>query len=291
MMVTTAKVNNASPHTGTRCRSGRNGVWLRPRRAWALVPLLVGLGLAVFPAGSAHAAIAQVQKATAASAGNASSITATYGAAPTQDNLLVLVHHYMTTGTVTLPAGWTQAVLQQGSAKFTIAYKIAGAAEGTGVTVSVSSSDLQTITIFEYSGIDTLDQTASNPCSTLGTSCSTGTTATTVQADELVIAGIATIGASGGWGAAASTTCLMPILAHGMRTFLVRSRTPLISGCRGRTVGSPPNRRIPCSSHRPGRREQLRWPTVVARSLIRLDSSSLNDRFTFEQRLRERGRS
>ena len=145
--------------------------------------------------------IAQVQKATAASAGNASSITATYGAAPTQDNLLVLVHHYRTTGTVTLPAGWTQAVLQSASGKFTIAYKIAGAAEGTGVTVSVGFADDQTLTIFEYSGIDTaspLDRTASNACSTT-TSCSTGTTATTSVADELIIAGIATMGASGGW--------------------------------------------------------------------------------------------
>ena len=146
--------------------------------------------------------IDRVQKTTAASAGNASSITATYGAAPTQDNLLVLVHHYTTTGTVTLPAGWTQAVLQVGTGKFTIAYKIAGAAEGTGVTVSVGFADDQTLSIFEYSGIDTvspLDQTASNLCSTATTSCSTGTTATTSVADELLIAGLATMGASGGW--------------------------------------------------------------------------------------------
>ena len=146
--------------------------------------------------------IAQVQKATAVSAGNASSITATYGAAPTQDNLLVLVHHYRTTGTVTLPAGWTTAVVRSEASIITIAYKIAGAAEGTGVTVDVGFADDQTLTIFEYSGIDTaspLDQTASNACNPATTSCSTGTTATTSVADELVIAGLGLQGSSGGW--------------------------------------------------------------------------------------------
>jgi hypothetical protein len=147
--------------------------------------------------------ITQVQKATAGSAGATSSVTATYGAAPTQANLLVLVHHYRDMGTVTLPTGWTQAVaLVDSGSTITIAYKIAGATEGAGVTVSVSVSDHQTLTIFEYSGIDTaspLDQTASNGCRSNGTSCSSGTTATTVQADELVIAAIGLNGPSGGW--------------------------------------------------------------------------------------------
>ncbi len=56
MTVTTAKVKNASPDTGSRCRPGRNGGWLRPRSACALS--LLFLGLAVFPAAPAHAAIA-----------------------------------------------------------------------------------------------------------------------------------------------------------------------------------------------------------------------------------------
>ena len=147
--------------------------------------------------------ITQVQKTTAGTAGTTSSVTATYGAAPTQDNLLVLVHHYRAIGTVTLPAGWTEAVaLVDSGSTITIGYKIAGAAEGTGVTVSVSASDHQTLTILEYSGIDTvspLDRTASNACSANVTSCSSGTTATTTLADELVIAGIGVNGTSGGW--------------------------------------------------------------------------------------------
>ena len=156
-----------------------------------------------FEAAASFDGIIQVQKVSAASAGDAASINATYGSAPTQDNLLVLVHHYRDDVTVTLPAGWTQAVaLVSDKSTTTIAYRIAGVAEGTGVTVSVSRSKHQTLHIFEYSGIDTaspLDKTASNPCSTPTASCSSGTTATTSVADELVIAAIGLAGASGSW--------------------------------------------------------------------------------------------
>ncbi|MFQ5948115.1 MAG: DUF2341 domain-containing protein, partial [Acidimicrobiia bacterium] len=147
--------------------------------------------------------IALVQKATAFLATAGTSITASYGSAPTQDNLLVLVHHYRDSATVTLPAGWTLAVdFVDGVSKITIGYKIAGAAEGTDVTVTTSVVDRMTITILEYSGIDTvspLDQTSSNGCTAV-TSCSTGTTGTTAQANELIVAGIGLTGQDGGWG-------------------------------------------------------------------------------------------
>ena len=156
-----------------------------------------------FAAAASFGGITQVQKASAGTAGNASSISATYGSTPAQDNLLVLVHHYRNTGTLTLPAGWTEAVSQQGSGStITIAYKVAGAAEGTDVTVSVSPSGHQTMTIFEYEGLSIvtpLDQTASNFDITTTTSCSTGTTPTTTGADQLLIAGIGLNGTSDGW--------------------------------------------------------------------------------------------
>ena len=150
--------------------------------------------------------ICQVQDEDGETSGIAASVTASYGAAPTQDNLLVLVHHFWDfdedIGNITLPAGWTQAVTRTGTgSRLTIAYKVAGAAEGTDVTVSNNPSGHQTITIFEYSGIDTvspLDRTASNQ-TTSTTSCSTGTTATTSVAEELVIGAIGLEGASGGW--------------------------------------------------------------------------------------------
>jgi hypothetical protein len=53
----------------------------------------------------------------------------------------VLVHHFRSTGTVTLPAGWTEVVSQQGSGStITIADKVAGVTEGADVTVLVSPS-------------------------------------------------------------------------------------------------------------------------------------------------------
>ena len=45
-MVTTTKVENASPNTGVSCRSGRNGSWLRPTSVWALLTLFcVGINI------------------------------------------------------------------------------------------------------------------------------------------------------------------------------------------------------------------------------------------------------
>ncbi len=147
--------------------------------------------------------IAQVQKATAGTPAVAASVTASYGSAPTKDNMLILVHHYRGTGTVTLPVGWIEAVSQQGSGStITIAYKVAGTAEGTDVTVSVSPSNPQTLTIFEYEGlsiVSPLDQTASNFDLATVTSCSTGTTPATTSADQLLIAGLGLNGESGGW--------------------------------------------------------------------------------------------
>ena len=40
------KVKNARPNTGSRCRSGRNGGWLRPGSAWTLLHLCcVGINI------------------------------------------------------------------------------------------------------------------------------------------------------------------------------------------------------------------------------------------------------
>ena len=58
-MMTTAKVKNASPNTGNSCRSGRNGGWLRPRSAWAL---LAALFVFVLVPGTSAAATLTFQK-------------------------------------------------------------------------------------------------------------------------------------------------------------------------------------------------------------------------------------
>ena len=53
--------------------------------------------------------IVQEQAQDAGTVGNQTSITATFGSTPTEDNLLILVHHYSSASTVTLPSGWTEA--------------------------------------------------------------------------------------------------------------------------------------------------------------------------------------
>ncbi len=59
MTVTTAKVKNADPNTGSHCRSGRNGGWLQSTRTFGvaavcrislLVLAFVALGFATSPA-------------------------------------------------------------------------------------------------------------------------------------------------------------------------------------------------------------------------------------------------
>ena len=61
-MVATVKVKNTSPNTGSSCKSGCNGDWLRPtstfgiaavRRISLLVLAFVGLGFATSPADAA----------------------------------------------------------------------------------------------------------------------------------------------------------------------------------------------------------------------------------------------
>jgi hypothetical protein len=138
-------------------------------------------------------AIAQVQKQTGSSA-DTSSVSATFGAGPTQNNLLVAVYHskdhYPTT-----PTGWTKAAEIESWGVLTCFYKTAGAAESSTVTVSDGTgTSYQSLTILEYSGITTttpLDKTATaSSGGNVTTSQATGTTATTAQADELLIAAV-----------------------------------------------------------------------------------------------------
>lgn len=115
----------------------------------------------------------------------------------------MLIHHYSSSATVTLPSGWSQAAQKRDTNDagntITIAYKVTRASEATGVTVG--SNKRSTLSIFEYSGLVTsspLDQSATNGCGD-GRSCSVGTTGTTSQADELVIGGLGIAGNIGGW--------------------------------------------------------------------------------------------
>jgi len=145
--------------------------------------------------------IAQVQKASATAATN--SVTATFGATPTPNNLLIAVVLNTTDTAGGVITGWT--VVPGATVQFTGAnvditvmlYKIAGVGESTSVTATASGATLMELAIFEYSGLVTslpVDKvaTAGNGNTSAATSQSSGTTAVTSQPLELAIAAVGT---------------------------------------------------------------------------------------------------
>src|SRR3954466_14027257 len=135
-----------------------------------------------------------VQKNKAGSAVAVASQACVYGATPTQGNLLIAGANSDNTGSMT-STGWTLGTSSVNASGLYQYWKIAGAGESTTVTWSPASSASTEVWIAEDSGnpASPLDQIASAAGS--GTSCPTGTTPATAQADELAAA---MVGESGG---------------------------------------------------------------------------------------------
>lgn len=153
---------------------------------------------------AAHGAIALVQSAQAASSGDASSVSATFASQPGSGNLLIAIAGNLAASSPATPVGWSVAIDETGNAPGqVIFYRIAAAAEPATVTVSgYGTATRLGLHVYEYRGIAysaPLDQTASNAGS--GTALSTGTTATTGQPVELLVAAfvIDTAGSFDGW--------------------------------------------------------------------------------------------
>lgn len=143
----------------------------------------------------ADTVIQQLQKAgTARNVGD--SISATFGATPTENNLLIaIVCMDVPAKAINVPAGWTQVHNITG-AKADIAYfyKLAGAAESATVTVTFTAvSALANLEILEYEGItptSPLDVSASlDSGAAKEATCPSGTTAATAQANSLAVSG------------------------------------------------------------------------------------------------------
>jgi hypothetical protein len=102
------------------------------------------------------AAIALVQKATAVNNATnpTATITATFGATPGPNNLLIAIIGTQANVTINLPngSGWAAAITQNGAPGQAIFYKNAGAAEPTGVTITVAAATALGLQIYEYSG-------------------------------------------------------------------------------------------------------------------------------------------
>ena len=144
------------------------------------------------------APISRVQQVAGDQSGVAS-LSLTYPQQPTPGNLLVALAHYGADRTPTMPAGWRQATESDSGGETAVFYRVAGTAEPTTVTLSVSGSGVFiSLTLLEYAGLhdveaDVLDRTSVQTASTV-TSVSTGTTQTTSQDAELLVA---TVGLNG----------------------------------------------------------------------------------------------
>ena len=117
-----------------------------------------------------------------------------YLSPPTEGNLLIAAGAVQPAAPITLPAGWDEAIIVEGTSRAFAYYKVAGPAEPSTVTVTRPDANRMAFTIFEYSGLDdvqgeVLDRTVSNIVSGVN-EISTGTTQVTSQSNELLLAAV-----------------------------------------------------------------------------------------------------
>jgi hypothetical protein len=150
--------------------------------------IVLALGLIVSAPQQGAAAISLVQTANGYTT-SGKSVTATFPASPTEYNLLVAIVGVDDLLTINTPSGWSTAINQAGSPGQAIFYKIAAASEPAQVTFTdiVSSPTALGLHIYEYSGVNTLDQVSSD--SGTGTSVSSGSV-TTTSGNEAIVAGL-----------------------------------------------------------------------------------------------------
>lgn len=170
--------------------------------------------------GGGGGGFAQVQLNTYNSSTANATHSITYGATPTSGNLLVL--GVVSGGTIaTPPSGWTVVTPSPEAASVGLYcyYKVAGSSEPTTVSFTQSAAAAMCISAFEYSGMNTsspVDQSAVN--TTVGgtaSSVSTGTTATTTNATDLLFC---VAGAPGDQGAANDGLCSFSSWSAGYTT-------------------------------------------------------------------------
>jgi len=139
--------------------------------------------------------LTKVQSTTGITTANATSVTATYSGTPTSGNLLVAIASGDDTLTMN-NSGWTAGPTVSNYNTLSLWWKIAGAGEPTAIKVNIGSSTGGSLWIGEYSGnvsSAALDKSSTGNPGSFTATCTSGTTATTTQADELAIAGF-------GWG-------------------------------------------------------------------------------------------
>lgn len=154
-------------------------------------------------------AITRIQgQVTTSSGTTVTSLAATLAGAPTAGNLLLAAVMVANNATaITPPTGWTQAVINQPGTGASIEvawfWRVAQAGDGTSYTFTLSAAHTLVIALSEWHATNgwpasPLDQTAVGDTvgtPTQSTTIQSGTTATTAQAEELWIGGLAYKGA------------------------------------------------------------------------------------------------
>jgi hypothetical protein len=103
-------------------------------------------------------AIARLTGQDAKGVSTTTSVTATYPGTPTRNNLLIATVYSNTVVGTNVLSGWSVATDQQVGNNVqdaTIFYKVAGAAESTGITATATGATIMKLHIYEYSGTAT----------------------------------------------------------------------------------------------------------------------------------------
>lgn len=113
--------------------------------------------------------------------------TITYTQTPVSGNLLVLVVN--ADAAITTPSGWTKNVTRTNGKETSMYSKVAGSSEPTNVTVTIGAATTCAMVAFEFTGRSgNLDQVVAVNGSPPTNDMFIGTTPTTTQSNEIVIA-------------------------------------------------------------------------------------------------------
>ncbi|MBM3206472.1 MAG: hypothetical protein FJZ43_02535 [Candidatus Staskawiczbacteria bacterium] len=162
----------------------------------ASILLATIVGVFLPPAKEAKAAISLVQKKTAS---GTASVNIVWDSPTTTGNLLVAVVNNISTTSghsVTPPSGWSYATSATFGTynQFQILYKENATSQVSTGSFTSPEGDTLEVAVAEYSGIVTasaLDKYHANITTNPSTTISTGSSGITSQADELIIAGVA----------------------------------------------------------------------------------------------------
>jgi hypothetical protein len=158
-----------------------------PKKGFACFVLAIAFVLVQLPLKATAAAVFVQTNNNVTNGGT--SVSVSYTAATTANNLLVAICGSSTNGTITGPSGFSSAINQAGTPSQGIFYKIAAGTE-TSITCSVAASSRLGIHIYEYSGIDTTTPYHNSNFATGTSATASSGSVVTTNANTLLVAGL-----------------------------------------------------------------------------------------------------